>query len=223
MINILPTPPRSPTLYALLASLGCLAVFYWIDKSIVREVTAAPLLCAVLLLVLSLSFRPGTVFLCFLITIFYVMSSLLAYQSSDSPPAELIARFLVRTLTFLVIGAIAIITSFFRCRLQNMLAQTKQLLAELPVAVLLSNSTGRIIWSNQMAGKSFGSGLLPGKLLLECLPSDGSSVDYSLLFSSPASDRFVRATMPNHSARFIRLLMDRKKVLATVIVPRSMD
>lgn len=221
--ELYPPSPRRGLAYAVLSTLVFIAAFAWLDRTIYKEVTMAPLFGAILLLVLSLTFRPGTVFLCFLFTLPYVMVSLLFAWSQDHSQAQFLVRFWIRTLTFVIIGSIAVITSFFRCRLQDMLEQTKQLLAKLPVAVLLSNSGGRIIWCNPMANKYLGNEALTGRFLLESLPSDGTPVDYNMLFSSPGSDQFVRMTLPNHAIHFVRLLVGRKSVLATVMLPQEIE
>jgi len=218
------TPRASRTKELLLATLitgFAIFIFYSLEQAFL-EVTLAPLLGAILLFALSLAFRPGVVFASLLLTLPYVVFSLRFSPSFDPAKTEVVMRFLVRSLTFAVLGGLAVVTSFFRCKALDMLRQTRELLRELPVAVIISDSKGRIVWANPAAEvvSSSGGRCLTGRLLLESLPLDRGRIDYNFLFSSPGKSEYVQHALPDHDVRFLPLSSGRRRLLVTVVTSR---
>ena len=218
-LNSQPRSPSKSLLIALLITCGFIALFIPLDRALFPQVTLAPLFGAILLFGLSLLFRPLPTVACFLLTLPYVMLSMVFLAPFDPTNSVILTRFWVRTMTFVTVGIVSAMASYFRCRLVDMLGQTKQLLFELPVAVVLSNSSGRITWANPASSLMLGSVSLVGRHFLTVLPSDGTPIDYDALFNSTNSDAYVRRAVPDHGVRFMRLSAGRSQTLVTVLLP----
>jgi len=197
------------------------AAFGFLDQAIYRQVTFAALSGTLLLFGLALRFPPKAVIASFALLLPWVTISItLTPNYNLFDPASAI-RIIVRSLTFCVAGILATMASLFRSQLREMLNQTRDFLVELPVAVLFSNASGRVTWANKAAKQVLGSGTPEGQLYLEVLPSDGTPIDYSLLFSSSASEAFVRKAVPDYKLHFIRIGHGRRVLLATILFSKS--
>lgn len=197
-----------------------IAIFFAID-SIFIEVTFAPLFCAILLFLLSLAFRPLPMVAAASFCLVYVVFSLLASPRFDPSSNASHIRVAVRTLTFGVAGGVAVLSSYFRNQLLEMLSQTRDLLSALPVPVILSNDEERIVWANNSARATLGTLPPAGRLFLESLPSDGTPIDYRRLFTDSTYDATVQAIVPDYRLRFVRMRLGRKALLVTVLLPKG--
>ena len=207
-------------LLASIITLVSIAVFSAID-SIFIEVTFAPLFCAVLLFLLSLAFRPLPMVAATLFCLIYVVFSLSASPRFDPTSNASHIRVVIRTLTFGVAGGVAVLSSYFRNQLLEMLSQTRDLLSALPVPVILSNDEERIVWANSSARATLGTLPPAGRFFLESLPSDGTPVDYRRLFTDATYDETVQSIVPDYRLRFVRMRLGRKALLVTVLLPKG--
>lgn len=191
--------------------------------SLYPQVTVAPLGGAVFLFALSLFFAPRAVALSFVPLAAFVVVSLFQVAQKDWHLNEVQARFFIRVGTFLTAGMISILASFFRSQLVVMLQQTKELLAGLPVGVLLSDARGRIVWANAASEVILSSSSLVGRLWDEVLPTNGSPIDYLLLYAKSRGSEDYKAYFPAHVVHFLKLQSVHKHLLVTVIYPKAAE
>jgi PAS domain-containing protein len=187
------------------------------------QVTIAPLGGAVFLFALSLFFAPRVIVLAFLPLAAFVIVSLFQVAHRDWHLDEVQARFLIRVGTFLTAGMISILASFFRSQLVVMLQQTKELLSGLPVGVLLSDARGRIVWANAASESILSSNSLVGRLWEEVLPTNGSPIDYLLLYTKSGRSKDYKAFFPAHVVHFLKLQSVHQHLLVTVIYPKEAE
>jgi PAS domain-containing protein len=207
---------HASTALTAMLSTALMLLFFWRVDRLYGEVTFAPLFGMIYLATLTLFFRPSTIAVCFALTLPYVIFSLRTAPSFDPGNQEHVIRLFIRSGTFALAGVIAVLAASFRYRAVDMMTQTKALLASLPVAILLSNAAGRVVWANPAAKVVLDRSFVEGRLLLEILPIDGVKPDYNLLFSCETTDQFVRDAIPTHQIAFVRLELGGQKLLATV-------
>jgi PAS domain-containing protein len=195
-----------------------LGLVYFLDR-FYPQVTVAPLAGMLLLFGLSLWFPPRVIFGLFWIILVYVAWSLMTATGMDWEVPEHRVRYFIRIGTFSAGGVTAVLASLFRCQLDEMLAQTRELLAGLPVGVLLSDPQGRVVWANEACRRQLGSRPPEGRLWLEVMPHDGRLTDYALLFANQGMSKEVQNAFPDHAVRFVRLSGTRLPLLVTVIFP----
>lgn len=213
--------PRTGPLLAPLLICAVAIVLFAILDSFYKEVTIAPLFGIILVFGLSLRYPPQSVFVCFFPVLLYTIVSLVRTPAFDLSAAESVVRLCVRVLTFCVAGLLATIASFFRMQLAKMLGQTMELLGVLPVAVILSDSGGRVVWVNSAAQSILGTKPAAGRLYLDVLPSDGTPVNYHALFLNAGSVQSHCNIVPNHELKFARIRSGRFSLLATILLKKS--
>jgi hypothetical protein len=196
---------------------GTMLVFRLTDR-IYGEVSIAPLLCIILLFALSMILRVPKMLAALALLLPFVVYSLVTASTFNPSQMESIVRFWSRLLGFAVAGVISVLAAYFRSRVVDMLRQTKTLLNVVPLPILLSDADGRIVWANQTCHGTQGIQATPGRQLLDVLPTDGSAIDYSLLFSSQGS--LKPGALPEFDAKFVTLPATRRPLLATVLLPR---
>ncbi len=200
---------------ALVLALGGVVLFSLLDR-LYPQVTLAPLAGAVILFALALFFGPVTITKLAILLGLYVGWSLATVPDFDWTDTETRVRFAIRITTFGVAVLIAVLASFFRTQLTSMLEQTKELLAELPVGVLLSDAGGRVVWGNRAAEKILGVPFVVGRTWWELMPSDGRPIHYEVAFAAP-SEAAIGDYFPEHVVRLVKVNGLRKPLLTTVI------
>ncbi len=150
-------------------------------------VTIAPLLGLSLLVALALLLRPRQL-LPVALAYAVAVAAILFHRASLTPEDSLaFDRAVVRSLSFLVAAAIAVLTSALRVRLSSSVRELVQVLESVPAPILVSGPEGLIVFANDAAGRLLGrpSGELPGRDHASLLQPSGSSAraDYPAMLA----------------------------------------
>ncbi len=134
--------PRSR--FAIVALTAGVMMLVWAFNVLYVEATIAPVVCLTFLFIVALRYPPLVVTFVWLVLWAFVAYSLASIPSFSFDRSEDLVRLAIRLLSFGVGGAMAILTSRFRCRLVEFLDHMLAVLSKVPLPILVSDSTGRI-------------------------------------------------------------------------------